>query len=334
MGAGAIGCFLGGELAAAGVDVIFVGRERTKTELAMHGLTLTDLDGRHVEVRRERIRYETDTASLAKSDVVLVCVKSAQTREAGESLARVLSRDAVLISMQNGVRNADVLREAAPTARVLAGIVGFNVVARGEGLFRRATTGPLVIEQTLDASVAEMTRVLRAAGLIVQLRADIRAMQWSKLLMNLNNAISALSDQPTPVLLFDPGYRRILRAVIAEALAVMRIAGIRPARIGPIPPRLYPTLLALPTPVLRVVARAQLRVDPEARSSMWEDLTRRRPTEVDHLNGEIVSLATTHGTTAPLNTRIVELIHQAESAARGSPALSARSLAQAIGLDA
>lgn len=303
MGAGAIGCWLGGSLAAAGVDVVLVGRS------PVDALVLEDLSG---ATRRVAVRYETTPEALAGCDVVLCCVKSAQTAE----VADALPRDAVIVSMQNGLRNAEILKSKLPIA--LGGIVGFNVVSKGAGVFRRATTGPLVIED--HPSV----RGLPLDGL--ELAADIRAKQWSKLVMNLNNAVSALTDRPTPELLFKPEYRRILRAVMGEAIDVLRRSRTRMARVGALPARLFPAILALPTPVLRVVAAAQLRVDPEARSSMWEDLSRGRMTEVDDLNGEIVRLAEAHGLRAPLNQRVVAIVHEVEQKRAGSPKLSAEAL--------
>ncbi|HMR80341.1 MAG TPA: ketopantoate reductase C-terminal domain-containing protein, partial [Polyangiaceae bacterium] len=80
------------------------------------------------------------------------------------------------------------------------------------------------------------------------------------------------------------------------------------------------------TPVVRLVARAQLGANPEARSSMWEDLNRGRKTEVEFLNGEIVRLAEQCGVSAPLNQRMVALIHRAEAAGSGSPKLAAEAL--------
>ncbi|RYE89431.1 MAG: 2-dehydropantoate 2-reductase, partial [Myxococcales bacterium] len=142
----------------------------------------------------------------------------------------------------------------------------------------------------------------------------------------LNNAVSALTDAPTRDLVFEPRYRRILAALIGEALDVMRAAGVRPARLGAIPPALLPVVLGLPTPLLRVVARAQLRIDPQARSSMWEDLMRGRLTEVDFLNGEIVRLAEKAGVPAPCNRRITALVHEAEFRGPGSPRMPAERL--------
>jgi 2-dehydropantoate 2-reductase len=148
--------------------------------------------------------------------------------------------------------------------------------------------------------------------------------------MNLNNAVGALSDRPTPDLLFVEGYRRILRAIMTEAIAVLHAAKEPTARLGPLPIGLFPLLLRLPTPVLRFVASAQVKMDPEARSSMWEDLTRGRPTEVDYLNGEIVRLAESCGAKAPINARMVDIIHDAEKRAAGSPKLTADALWAAL----
>jgi 2-dehydropantoate 2-reductase len=330
MGAGAIGCFLGGKLAAAGLDVVLVGRERLGAELAASGLHVTDMEGATQTAPASRWAFATDVQAIAPCEVVLCCVKSAQSAEAGALLAGSLRPHAIVASMQNGVRNAQVLRGELARQEVLGGIVGFNVVSKGGGAFRQATTGPLVIEASARSEVAELVDTLRRARLQALARADIQPLQWSKLLMNLNNAISALSDRPTQELVFKSEYRRIVAAIIAEALGVLRHAGVRPARLGPLPPGIYPYVLRLPTPLLRVVARAQLKIDPEARSSMWEDLVRGRPTEVDYLNGEVVRLAAASGTDAPLNRRVVELVHEVEAKGTGSPKLGADALWSAL----
>jgi 2-dehydropantoate 2-reductase len=331
MGAGAVGCYVGGSLSAGGADVVFVGRERLKKELEASGLVLADLDGATGRVvAKEKVVFETELSALADCDVVLCCVKSAQTEEAGHELAAVLSPRTIVVSLQNGVRNADVLRLPLPDQIVLGGIVGFNVVSKGNGTFRRATSGPLVIEASSDPRVTELAGKLSEAGFEVEVVANIRPLQWSKLIMNLNNAVGALSDQPTRELLFSKGYRRVLGAVMAEALAVLRAAKEPTAKLGVLPIGLFPVMLRLPSPLLRVIANAQVKIDPEARSSMWEDLSRNRPTEVDHLNGEIVRLAKSCGAAAPLNTRMVALVHAAEKRAAGSPKLTADELWSAL----
>lgn len=332
MGAGAIGCWLGGRLAASGAEVVLVGRARLRDEVAAHGLTLTEIDGTTTRVAPAAVTCATDPSAVADCAVVLVAVKSGQTREAAVSLASVVGDHALVVSMQNGVRNADVIRDALPGRVVLGGIVGFNVRSLGEGAFRRATSGPLVIEAHDDPRLVELAALLRAGGFDLELAPDIRAVQWSKLVMNLNNAISALSDRPTRELIFSPGYRRVLRALMRESIDVLRAADVKPGRLGVLPVTIFPAVLSLPTPLLRLVARAQLKIDPEARSSMWEDISRGRPTEVDELNGEIVRLAASCGATAPLNARIVALVREAEARGEGSPKMTPRELSSAIGI--
>jgi 2-dehydropantoate 2-reductase len=327
IGAGAIGCFVGGKLLAAGAaDVVFVGRPRLRDELAAHGLTLRDLSGSSQTVAAARIAFETDPAALAGCDAVLCCVKSAQTREVGHELAKFIRPDAIVASLQNGVGNADVLRAELPGRTVLPGVVSFNVVPHGGGVFHQTTSGPLMLGIGDEPRERALVRALAAAGLDVAVRADLAPDQWTKLVVNLNNAVSALSGAPTREIILSPGYRRVLAALIDEALAVLRAAKIRPARLRGMPVALMPKVLRLPTPLVRIVTASQIKVDPEARSSMWEDLQRGRATEVDYLNGEIVRLAERAGADARFNRRIVALVHEAEGAGKGSPQLGADTL--------
>jgi len=325
MGAGAVGCYVGGKLAADGQDVVLVGRERLKREVGEHGLGLTSLSGASVVVPASRVTIETNVATLADRDVVLCCVKSGGTAEAGELLAGVLAPDAIVVSLQNGVRNADELRRKLKQV-VLAGIVNFNVLSKGKGVFRRATSGPLIIEASSDPRSTQLDHALVSAGLPVERFHDMVGAQWTKLIINLNNSVSALSGAPTSEILLTPGYRRVLSTVMAEALAVLRAARIRPAKLGALPVHLFPFALRLPGPIVRLVARAQTKIDPEARSSMWEDLMNGRLTEVEYLNGEVVRLAASCGASAPLNARLVEMVHEAERAGAGSPKLTAVAL--------
>jgi 2-dehydropantoate 2-reductase len=332
VGAGAIGCYVGGRLRARGGDVVFFGRPRVKAELSTNGLDLWDGAGTGETLRVEpsRVHFVTEVEGLAGCDVLLVCVKSAQSSEVASDLDGKVEDSALVVSMQNGLGNAETIRKQLPRHTVLGGIVGFNVVQSHAGAFRRATTGPLVIEAHADPRVAALASLLRAADLETVVVTDIRPKQWSKLVMNLNNAVSALTGAPTQQLIFDAKYRRIVRAVTVEALDLIKRAGHVPSKVGPLPVQMFPFMLGLPSALLKIVARVQVKIDPTARSSMWEDLSRGRLTEVDYLNGEIVRLAESLGTKAPVNQRIIELVRDAERAAKGPPNLSADALWQAL----
>jgi 2-dehydropantoate 2-reductase len=309
-GAGAIGCWVGGRLAAGGADVTLIGRARVMDELA-GGLTTTELDG---PARTVRVTASTDPAAAATASIVLVTVKSAQTAEAGATLAGVLPPSAVVISLQNGVRNPGVLRAALPGRRVLAAMVPWNVVRKERGSYHRGTTGVLMVEA---APVAQpFADAMRAAGIVHELRADITAVAWTKLVMNLNNAINALAGVPLATELAQRDYRRVLAAVMREAMAACTAARQPLAKLAPVPTAWVPRILESPDWLFRTIARRMLAVDPHARSSMWDDLDARRPTEIDYLQGEVLALAETAGTSAPVNALLVTLVREAEAGGR------------------
>ena len=323
-GAGAIGCWVGGRLVAGGARVTLIGRERVMADVR-GGLRLTQLDGPEVQVA---IDATVDPAAAAAATVVLVAVKSAQTAQAGAQLARVLPAGATVVSLQNGVRNHEVLRSALPRQRVLAAMVPFNVARRGAGAYHRGTSGRLMIDD--DPAAAPLLDACRAAGLAIEPRRDMPAVQWAKLVLNLNNAINALSGQPLATQLSQRAFRRCVAAAQQEALDALEAARRTVARLTVIPPRWMPRLLTLPDAVFSRLARRVVAVDPHARSSMWDDLEAGRPTEVDYLQGEIVALAETVGRTAPVNRALVGLIRAAE--AGGKRDYTAGELCAAVGL--
>jgi len=328
-GAGSIGCFVGGRLAAAGVPVTLVGRARLQAEVGEHGLTVVDF-GERLHLSPDRVRYVTDAVELAECDAVFVCVKSAQTEGVARTLDSLLGPDAIVASLQNGVRNPATLRAVLGERKVVATIVDFNVVSKGEGVFQRGTDGGLTVDRVPGAE--SLVQALDRSGLGVTVTGVIAPAQWTKLLVNLSNAVVALTDQPTPVLMSDPTLRRVIAAIIEEAAGVLKAAGIETAKLRGLPASWMPRILRLPDPIARLVLRAQMKADPEARSSMWEDLQRGRTTEVDYLNGEILRLAEAAGLEAPINAGIVALIRQAEEAGEGSPRLTPAALATELGL--
>ncbi|WP_257388327.1 2-dehydropantoate 2-reductase [Tahibacter caeni] len=314
MGAGSIGCYVGGRLAAAGSDVVFVGRERLGRELAAHGLQLSDYRGWRHRLGPQDLVYATTAAAAADAALVLVTVKSAATAAAAQELARVLRRDAVVVSLQNGLGNAAVLREALTTQTVLAGMVPFNVVHRGDGVFHQGTEGELEVED--HVRLAPFAAAFAAAGLPLRVHADLLPVQWAKLLLNLNNPVNALSDLPLKTQLSQRAFRRCLALAQREGLELLAAAGIVPAQLTRVPAAWIPRVLALPDVLFRLVAGGMLAIDPLARSSMWEDLQAQRATEVDWINGEVVRLAERLGRPAPVNARLVALVHAAEQGGR------------------
>lgn len=320
-GAGAIGCYVGGRLALAGEDVVFVGRAALGERLAAGGLRLSDQHGFQATISPSELRFRTQAAALADRDLVIVTVKSLATFEAGDELRSALSPDVTIVSLQNGVRNADRLRERLPKRPVLGAMVPFNVAQTPDGRFHQGTRGPLVVERAGAASDA-LVAAFERAKLEAKTHPNIAGVLWGKLLFNLNNAVNALSGLPLREQLLDPGYRRILSGAIIEGLRATQKGGIEPVSHGRMIPAFAARALLLPTWLFSRIAKVMVAVDAEARSSMADDLERRRRTEIDDLNGEIVRLGGEQSVPVPINLRIVELIKEAEEGKNGSPRLS------------
>lgn len=325
-GAGLIGCHVGGMLAAAGEDVVLVGRPAMAERIA-HGLTVSRYDGLTREVGPDRFVFSTEAAALAERDMVFICVKGADTERAGMALAGVIGPQATVVSLQNGVSNAERLRRALPRHRVLAAMVPFNVSLVGSNRFHCGSEGTIIVEA--GGPAAAIASRLTEAGMGALTSDRIEPVLWAKLLMNLNNGVNALSGLPLKAQLSGRDYRLALALCVAEALTVLKAAGIRPARIGKVWPPMIPFLLRLPDRLFAIAAAGILKIDDEARSSMAEDLAAGRPPEIDFLNGEIVRLGQKTGVPTPVNARMVELV-TAAFAAGALPRLSGSELLAAL----
>jgi 2-dehydropantoate 2-reductase len=306
-GAGSIGCHAGGMLAAKGLHPVLVGRPAMARRLA-GGMVLTSHDGRQVLAPPGSFTFDARANALEDCDCVLVCVKSGDTADAGRILAHAAKPGALIVSLQNGISNAQTLRRAMPGRRVLAAMVGFNVAQIGENRFHRGTEGEIVIEDGKGA--LQLAAALTTAGIPATVRRDIEAVQWGKLLLNLNNGVNALSGLPLKRQLSDRHWRKVLALCMGEALAVLRAAGIAPAKLGKVSHGLIPPILRLPDWLFTRIAASMLRIDEDARSSMAEDLERGRAPEIDWLNGEIVRLGQRHGVAAPVNAALTAMVHE------------------------
>ncbi len=337
LGAGAIGCYVGGRLALSGQQVSFVGRPRVLEALAQNGLTVTDLDGFKGHVVATQLHLASSLSHIVPDDkpwVILLCVKGGATLAAAQAAAQVCKLGTSIVSLQNGVDNVARIQAGAPQMKALAGMVPYNVVLPAPHHAHRASTGFLQIESSPAST--EFAPLFNAAGLATKLVHDMRAVQWGKLLLNLNNPVNALSNLPLQAQLRDRDYRFVLAGLQSEALHVLAAAHITPAKVAAVSPRVLPHLLRLPNWLFTRVAARMLRMDATARSSMWDDLNQGRTTEIDDLCGAVVRLAQARGASAPFNQRMAQLMTERtqSGAAPGSMAsqsgMSGDAMRQAI----
>jgi 2-dehydropantoate 2-reductase len=345
LGAGAIGCYVAGRLAAAGERVTLVGRPRTTEPLALGGLTVTDLQGFKAHVAADLASQQLSVASNLKlawqtrktqhsdageTTVVLLCVKGGATSSAAQEIADCCPAGSVIVSLQNGVDNVARISTIAPQMTALAGMVPYNVVMKTATHVHRATMGQIYIEQSSLTTelTAELVGKFNASGLKASASGEMRAVQWGKLLLNVNNPINALSDLPLREQLLNRDFRYVFATLQQEALVAMRAAGIVPMQLAAVKPHIMPKLLKLPNWLFTRIAKKMLRMDASARSSMWDDVQHGRTTEVDDLCGAVVRLAHQVHTAAPCNAAMCKLIATHTKGQRWT----GRELRQALGI--
>ena len=313
LGAGSVGCFIGGCWQAAGLPVAFIGRPRIAHDIREHGLTLSDYSGWTTTLRE--VDFASVPAPLADADVIVLTVKSGSTADAAREIAEHGREGAMVISFQNGISNVDVLeRELGGRFRIVRGMVPYNIAYLGEGRFHKGVAGDLYADDRQE------TRALagRIGGGPAALKVsdNMIGLAWAKLLINLNNAINALSGRTLVEELRERDYRRVFAAAMREGLALLKRAKIRPATVGGVGPRTLPLVINSPDWLFRNVFQKKWKIDAKARSSMADDLAAGRKTEIDYINGELVALADRLGAAAPINRKIVELVRSAEAGAK------------------
>ncbi|WP_047307460.1 ketopantoate reductase family protein [Rhodopseudomonas palustris] len=289
MGAGAVGCYFGGLLSLAGHDVTLIGRQSHVDAIEANGLLLDTKDG----IQPIPVRAVTEPGTIAPPDLLLFCVKSADTESAGRALQPRLKPDSVILSLQNGVDNATRL-QAAIGHPVIASVVYVGTEMAGPGHVRHHGRGDLLIGASAQSEA--IAAMLTAAKIPTTVAADIDQALWSKLILNCAyNALSAIADLPYGPLLAVDGAREVVINVINECIAVAHAGGVS------IPDDVMTRTLALPAAM------------PSQKSSTAQDLTRGKPSEIDFLNGTVARLGAARGVPTPTNLALTVMVKLIET---------------------
>ena len=302
MGAGAVGLFFAAKLARAGHAVTVVARPAHVEAIARDGLRVqSSVDG----ASTVPLTASTMPEALAACDVVLVCVKTVDTEAVGETLARVLRPDALVLSLQNGVDNAWRLRARMPQP-VVPAVVYVSVEMTGAGQLRHNGGGRLIAGAPLvddagraaaDARLAQLVAVWVAAGVPCTVSDDVRVDLWTKLTANsAYNAISALTALRYGTLAGNEGVVGVMDHVTDEIAAVAAADGVPVTREA-----------------LGEAVRNIARIMPQALSSTAQDLLAGRRTEIDDLNGFVVRRGRALGVATPVNETLRALVKFVET---------------------
>lgn len=290
-------------------DLSFIGRERMALEAAAYGLTAEDLEGSCYQLKSPAVYTELE--ALRTAQLVLVTVKALDLSELLPQLAHHLSADCVVVAMQNGVALAPLYQQFL-SQPVLRAIVPFNVVKIKPGFYARTTGAAMIWQQTEDPKIQAVLEQLNRQGIKARQLNNIKAAEFGKLMLNLNNAINALSDLPLQQQLLQRPYRLLLAAAMKELLDLCRRLNIESYSYTAIPNPYLPLLMQSPDWLFKRLAKKMLAISPQARSSMWDDIQAGKATEIDFLNGAVVTLAQQLNLDAPVNRLLVQLVKRKE----------------------
>ena len=315
LGAGSVGCFIGGAWAASGLDVTFIGRPKLSSDIDQHGLTLSDYSGWQAHLAPGDVDYRCGPEALGEAEVIALTVKSGSTAEAATEIAAHATPGTLVISFQNGISNVDALEQGlGGRFEIARGMVEYNVAYLGEGRFHKGVAGDLYADRRAGARA--LAETIGEGPAALKLADQMLALAWAKLLINLNNAVNALSGRTLIDELRQRDYRRVFAASMREGLELLKQAEIEPVAAGSVSPSRLPRIIDSPDWLFNRFFLKRWKIDAHARSSMADDLAEGRRTEVDFINGELVRLAERLQRTAPVNSAIVELVRKAESGAK------------------
>ena len=298
-GAGAIGLTFAAALAGVH-DVVLLARRGIVAETILRDGIAVDAGG---EVRHVAVRATADAASFADRDAVIVAVKTYATAAALAPLRGVLERHALIATVQNGIDNAAVVREALPDARVIAGSTTQGAVLLGDGRVRAVNRGTTTFarDDTSTPASDDLAAAFAAAGLDACVGDDVDLLLWRKLvIVAAINPLGALTGSTNGAVVTDADLVALARALAAEAAAVARAEGVDPGD---------------PWAALEAAARATAA----NRNSMLQDLDAGRPTEIDAISGAIVRRARAREIAVPFTETVLRLVRARE---RSGPAQS------------
>jgi 2-dehydropantoate 2-reductase len=326
VGAGAVGTIVSAYLTAAKREPVklYVREKDVAALQTVQDIRVEHAGSTHPPVVASKPLL-TRSLALDEVDYLLICVKFPQLDGLLDELGTVPER-CTLVSTLNGVGALRRIRERLPQARVVPMTIMFNGQLL-EPLHAQITTKPHVLIGSDD------TRLLRAFGdsgmQVTRVAGESAA--WGKLLINLANAICALTHTTFKDLLTQPDMRAIYVAVVDEAVRLLDAAGIDYKLPMPIPYPVYRALLAGRTPLPWWFAKFRNGLQDGSYPSMVADVDTGRKTEIGQLNGEIVCLGLEHKLPTPVNAKIVSLIQKIEGQAP-PPYLTPAQLRERLGV--
>jgi 2-dehydropantoate 2-reductase len=313
LGAGAIGSALGALLTRAGQAVTLIGRPEHVEAIHRQGL---HVDGAFGDFT---VKVPAAASLDFQPEIAFLTVKTQDVTLAVKDNYQWLA-NALLVTFQNGLRSDELVAGLLPSTQIVSSVVIMSASYLTPGTVSVLYRGALVVGRPsapVDPAVERVAAILRQA-VPTRVSSNILGAHWLKLIINLNNALPALTNLSLAQVYADPYLRWLAVALMREGLATAQAAGIRFESLPQTPALLIRLLGRLPVGLAgRMLALSAGRVEKLGPfyGSTHQSLQRGRVTEIDYLNGEVVHLGKKLEVAVPFNAGVVGLVHQVEQTA-------------------
>lgn len=290
VGPGAMGCLFAARLKIAGNDVAMLDHNKKRARrINEHGISVNGVSGEYT------VHIPTMAGNVPFTpDFILICVKSNNTKEAGESVASFIGPDTTVITLQNGLGNIEALTEIFGHYRVLGGVTAQGATLLGEGRIIHAGEGETVIgpKGKEEGPAQKLLFTMNKAGFETRLADNVEDLIWGKLIINVGiNALTAITRLKNGRIPMINGTRKIMVEAVREAVTVAEAKGIN---------------LPYEEPLSRVIKVCEATKENVA--SMLQDVLKERITEVEMINGAIAREGDRLGIPTPVNRTLTNLV--------------------------
>lgn len=296
VGPGAMGCLFAAHLSKK-EDVIIIDKneQRAKT-INQNGIKIEGVSGNW----QAKVRATTDPSEIGNAELIIICVKSYDTNEAVKTIKGLVNQDTLVLTLQNGVGNIEIMSELVGYDKVVGGVTNQGATLLGDGHIRHAGKGETIIgriDGKIPVQLRDIREIFNKANLDTRISRDIKGLLWSKLIINVGiNALTAITRLKNGKLIEFETTREILRAAVTEAVKVAKRKKIK---------------LIYDDPLAKVEAVCEATAANI--SSMLQDILRKKKTEIDFINNVIVREGKSLGIPVPINSTLVDLVKTIEA---------------------
>jgi len=298
VGPGALGCLLAGFLSKLKEEIWILDKHKERAaRIDQQGIIVEGINGGEWEAK---VKATADPAAIGESDLVIICVKSYDTKVAVLHAKPLIGENTQVITLQNGIGNIEIISEVVGAEKVIGGVTHLGATLLDIGKVKHAGRGETIIgriDGRIPVSMRSIREMFNKANLELRISRDIKGLLWSKLIINVGiNALTAITRLNNGRLTEFEGTRRILREVVTEAVRVAKRKRIK---------------LIYDDPLAKVEAVCEATAVNV--SSMLQDILRKQRTEIDFINGVIVRHAQEYDIPVPVNSILVDLVKTIES---------------------